>query len=174
MELDADVGSLVGKGAASANSLAISIHDGGHTPPAPPAACPQHAQKHAFPKKQGRVPRKRPGGVASASRVSADARDMCIIDGSHAMKVARGRDLSRLRRDRPRRRRAAEQRDELSPPQVGHGSLLPALCQRGTSEGHGAARSVCRGLAPLGRRTVNTDPFPGSLVTVTSPPIMRK
>src|SRR5262249_4323951 len=26
---------------------------------------------------------------------------------------------------------------------------------------------------PLGRRTVNTDPFPGSLVTVTSPPIMR-
>ena len=28
-------------------------------------------------------------------------------------------------------------------------------------------------LAPPGRRTVNTDPFPGSLVTVTSPPIMR-
>src|SRR5262249_30641977 len=27
--------------------------------------------------------------------------------------------------------------------------------------------------APAGRRTVNTDPFPGSLVTVTSPPIMR-
>ena len=27
--------------------------------------------------------------------------------------------------------------------------------------------------APLGRRTVNTDPLPGSLVTVTSPPIMR-
>src|SRR5262249_5840228 len=25
----------------------------------------------------------------------------------------------------------------------------------------------------LGHRTVNTDPFPGSLVTVTSPPIMR-
>jgi hypothetical protein len=30
------------------------------------------------------------------------------------MKVARGRDLSRLRRDRPRRRRAAEQRYELA------------------------------------------------------------
>jgi hypothetical protein len=30
------------------------------------------------------------------------------------MKVARGRDLSRLRRDRPRRRRAAEERDELA------------------------------------------------------------
>src|SRR5262245_56518075 len=27
--------------------------------------------------------------------------------------------------------------------------------------------------APPGRRTVNTEPFPGSLVTVTSPPIMR-
>src|SRR5215813_9932965 len=26
---------------------------------------------------------------------------------------------------------------------------------------------------PPGRRTVNTDPLPGSLVTVTSPPIMR-
>ena len=26
---------------------------------------------------------------------------------------------------------------------------------------------------PLGRRTVNTEPLPGSLVTVTSPPIMR-
>jgi hypothetical protein len=27
--------------------------------------------------------------------------------------------------------------------------------------------------APPGRRTVNTEPLPGSLVTVTSPPIMR-
>ena len=29
------------------------------------------------------------------------------------------------------------------------------------------------GVAPLGRRTVNTEPLPGSLVAVTSPPIMR-
>ena len=29
------------------------------------------------------------------------------------------------------------------------------------------------GCAPPGRRTVNTEPLPGSLVTVTSPPIMR-
>jgi hypothetical protein len=29
------------------------------------------------------------------------------------------------------------------------------------------------GVAPAGRRTVNTEPLPGSLVTVTSPPIMR-
>src|SRR5262249_24606727 len=29
------------------------------------------------------------------------------------------------------------------------------------------------GVASLGSRTVNTEPFPGSLVTVTSPPIMR-
>jgi hypothetical protein len=28
-------------------------------------------------------------------------------------------------------------------------------------------------VAPPGRRTVNTEPLPGSLVTVTSPPIMR-
>jgi hypothetical protein len=28
-------------------------------------------------------------------------------------------------------------------------------------------------VAPVGRRTVNTDPLPGSLFTVTSPPIMR-
>jgi hypothetical protein len=28
--------------------------------------------------------------------------------------------------------------------------------------------------APPGRRTVNTEPLPGSLVTVTSPPIMRE
>jgi hypothetical protein len=33
-----------------------------------------------------------------------------------------------------------------------------------------SGRYVC---SPLGSRTVNTDPFPGSLVTVTSPPIMR-
>src|SRR5262245_27244177 len=29
------------------------------------------------------------------------------------------------------------------------------------------------GVYPPGRRTVNTEPLPGSLVTVTSPPIMR-
>jgi hypothetical protein len=29
------------------------------------------------------------------------------------------------------------------------------------------------GVAPLGRRTVKTEPLPGSLVTVTSLPIMR-
>jgi hypothetical protein len=29
------------------------------------------------------------------------------------------------------------------------------------------------GIAPPGSRTVNTEPFPGSLITVTSPPIMR-
>jgi hypothetical protein len=29
------------------------------------------------------------------------------------------------------------------------------------------------GVAPPGRRTVNTEPLPGSLATVTSPPIMR-
>jgi hypothetical protein len=29
------------------------------------------------------------------------------------------------------------------------------------------------GVAPPGKRTVNTEPLPGSLVTVTSPPIMR-
>jgi hypothetical protein len=29
------------------------------------------------------------------------------------------------------------------------------------------------GVAPAGRRTVKTEPLPGSLVTVTSPPIMR-
>src|SRR5262245_57511613 len=37
-------------------------------------------------------------------------------------------------------------------------------------------RRVCRfdyGVAPPGRRTVKTEPLPGSLVTVTSPPIMR-
>jgi hypothetical protein len=28
-------------------------------------------------------------------------------------------------------------------------------------------------VAPLGRRTVNTEPLPGSLTTITSPPIMR-
>jgi len=38
---------------------------------------------------------------------------------------------------------------------------------------------ICAGLAtgqgavPPGSRTVNTEPLPGSLVTVTSPPIMR-
>jgi hypothetical protein len=29
------------------------------------------------------------------------------------------------------------------------------------------------GIAPPGKRTVNTEPLPGSLATVTSPPIMR-
>ena len=38
---------------------------------------------------------------------------------------------------------------------------------------------ICAGLAtgqgavPPGRRTVKTEPLPGSLVTITSPPIMR-
>src|SRR5262249_12597285 len=31
----------------------------------------------------------------------------------------------RLRRERPRRRRAAEKRDELAPSHVGHGGVLP-------------------------------------------------
>jgi hypothetical protein len=42
-------------------------------------------------------------------------------------------------------------------------SRLPAL---GSGERQGL-------VAPAGRRTVNIDPLPGSLVTVTSPPIMR-
>src|SRR5262249_59892623 len=43
---------------------------------------------------------------------------------------------------------------------------------------HGRAASAARRpggqrAVPPGRRTVNTEPLPGSLVTVTSPPIMR-
>src|SRR5262249_45051259 len=37
----------------------------------------------------------------------------------------------------------------------------------------GTAGSGLYVFAPAGRRTVNTEPLPGSLVTVTSPPIMR-
>src|SRR6516162_3985218 len=38
----------------------------------------------------------------------------------------------------------------------------------------GAAGYGLYGCAPAGSRTVNTEPLPGSLVTVTSPPIMRQ
>src|SRR5205823_14927945 len=46
------------------------------------------------------------------------------------------------------------------------------------SQGHhapsGIRKTECYGLAaPPGSRTVNTDPLPSSLATVTSPPIMR-
>jgi hypothetical protein len=42
------------------------------------------------------------------------------------------------------------------------------------SAGAGAPGSNCLGQASnAGRRTVNTEPSPGSLITVTSPPIMR-
>src|SRR5215467_1381874 len=37
----------------------------------------------------------------------------------------------------------------------------------------GAADYALLYVASAGRRTINTDPLPGSLVTVTSPPIMR-
>src|SRR5215831_14547556 len=37
----------------------------------------------------------------------------------------------------------------------------------------GTAGSGLYVFAPAGRRTVNTEPLPSSLVTVTSPPIMR-
>src|SRR2546430_15829406 len=37
----------------------------------------------------------------------------------------------------------------------------------------GVSASVASLATPPGRRTVNTEPLPGSLVTVTSPPIMR-
>ncbi len=37
----------------------------------------------------------------------------------------------------------------------------------------GTVGSVGQCPAPAGRRTVKTEPLPGSLVTVTSPPIMR-
>ena len=39
-----------------------------------------------------------------------------------------------------------------------------------------SVRTICGfdyGVGPPGRRTVNTEPRPGALVTVTSPPIMR-
>ena len=36
-----------------------------------------------------------------------------------------------------------------------------------------SAPASARTFAPAGRRTVKTEPLPGSLVTVTSPPIMR-
>jgi len=49
---------------------------------------------------------------------------------------------------------------------------LPPMVQR-VKESPRLSTGVDYGVAPPGRRTVNTDPLPGSLVTVTSPPIMR-
>jgi len=45
------------------------------------------------------------------------------------------RRLLRARRERPHDRRAAEQRDELAAPYVGHGAFSPAL-RRGTNNEH--------------------------------------
>ena len=61
--------------------------------------------------------------------------------------------------------------------------LLPRRLHRGAILAHGftdflvdlirAGLATGQGAVPPGRRTVNTEPLPGSLVTVTSPPIMR-
>src|SRR5262245_5088803 len=62
--------------------------------------------------------------------------------------------------------------------------LLPRRLHRGAILAHGFTTDflvdlICAGLAtdqgavPPGSRTVNTEPLPGSLATVTSPPIMR-
>jgi hypothetical protein len=49
--------------------------------------------------------------------------------------------------------------------------LLPCGDHHG---GQSTVSGVCGyGVAPPGRRTVKTEPLPGSLATVTSPPIMR-
>ena len=57
------------------------------------------------------------GSSSGAERQVADARYF-------------GRLLLRPRRERPRRRHAAEERDELATFHVGHGACSPALCQR--------------------------------------------
>src|SRR5882757_6418667 len=58
---------------------------------------------------------------------------------------------------------------------VRRGSFLVACPSREGSFDHlvGAAGYGVYVCAPPGRRTVKAEPLPGSLVTVTSPPIMR-
>jgi hypothetical protein len=78
MELDADVGSPMGRGDGCANSQAISMRDGGHSRLAPAAACTKACfwsdlapaaacTKACFLVRPWGAPRKRPGGVASTS-----------------------------------------------------------------------------------------------------------
>src|SRR5262245_55418432 len=68
-------------------------------------------------------------------------------------------------------------------PQSGQSADLLA-CPLSAKSGHNAVQQVSTGLSNIfdvfgqlsalpGRRTVNTEPLPGSLATVTSPPIMR-
>src|ERR1700758_2327159 len=66
--------------------------------------------------------------------------------------------------DRPRRigLRASSTRHDWQ--RGGGGQMQKSAAQ----QGHGVL--LC---SPLGSRTVNTEPLPGSLITVTSPPIMR-
>src|SRR5215472_10737497 len=69
---------------------------------------------------------------------------------------------------------AAERRSSPAPPrrQFDHvTSFLKGWALAGVA--HRAAHQGTRVAAPAGRRTVKTEPLPGSLVTVTSPPIMR-
>src|SRR5262249_49634513 len=72
---------------------------------------------------------------------------------------------------RLRRQRGGAGRQMQKLPSVGKFHVEPPF----TSFDHlvGAAGSGLYVFAPPGKRTGNTEPLPGSLVTVTSPPIMR-
>src|SRR5262245_61182175 len=79
--------------------------------------------------------------------------------------------LLRPRRERPHRR-ATEQCDELTPPHAEH-HVAPTAGWPTRCAAVGATVASSELGAIFGRRTVNTEPLPGSLATVTSPPIMR-
>src|SRR5262249_12186667 len=55
---------------------------------------------------------------------------------------------------------------------LGH-SAMPASMSGLRESGHDCATYESKDGAPTGRRTVNTEPLPRSLATITSPPIMR-
>ena len=91
-----------------------------------------------------------PSSRSRWTRASAQA--LCNEAVAEAQK-SDGRQLSRLlraRRQRPRDRRAAEQRDELAPSQVGH---------QAPSHSPGRRRSVCRtsSLPQEGRKVLGAD-----------------
>ena len=106
--------------------------------------------------------------IVSSCRVRSGPRHQNAQSGHLAGSADR---LLRTRRQRPRRRRAAEKGDEIAPFHVVH-HVAPAACCPAYCATVGATAASLGTATILGSRIVKIDPRPGSLATVMSPPII--
>src|SRR5215831_20099972 len=109
--------------------------------------------------------------VATCTRTAVDRYrpdDLARAPGEQTRTLKIEHAASRKRHDqthRLRRKACAQAKREAA-----SSAAAPAARCRKFRRGSFMAVYVC---SPPGRRTANTEPLPGSLVTVTSPPIMR-